>query len=143
MGVTGASGAIPRDDWDRMDEHAERYYEEIRKRTSDVASIAKNTGFAVDDVEKIKQHIFFNKYQLDKDEPQSFDPSYDMAVSWQRLVEGKDILEMDIVMLQHELLEHNIMSEQDAPYRVAHEQANEQYNYQSFCDELDGKAGLR
>ena len=55
----------------------------------------------------------------------------------------EDYDKMDIVMLQHELLEHNLMSEQDAPYRVAHEQANEQYNYQSFCDELDGKAGLR
>ena len=30
--ATGATGAIPRDDLQRMDEHAERYYEEIRKR---------------------------------------------------------------------------------------------------------------
>ena len=143
MDITGASGAIPRDDWDRMDDHAERYYEEIRKRTSDIAAISKNTGFTIEDVESIKKHIFFNKYHLDKDEPQTFDPSYDMAVSWQRLIDGKDILDMDIAMLNHELLEHKIMSEGNTPYRIAHEQANEMYNYQAFCDELDGKAGLR
>jgi hypothetical protein len=43
---TGASGAIPRSDRNRMDQHAELYYEEIRKRVGDVESIAKNTGFS-------------------------------------------------------------------------------------------------
>ena len=42
MDIFGASGAIPRDDLDRMDSHAERYYEEIRKRKSDIKAIAKN-----------------------------------------------------------------------------------------------------
>ena len=143
MNITGASGAIPRSDWNRMDEHAERYYEEIRRRTSDVQAIVQNTGLKVSEVEAAKQHIFFNKYKLDGDEPQTFDPSYDMAVSWQRLIDGKNIREMDIVMLRHELLEHKIMTEQGLSYRAAHKQANEQYNYQAYCDELDRKAGVR
>ena len=141
--ITGAGGAIDRNDSDRMDQHADLYYAEIRKRKSDIAAIAKNTGFSVDDVEKIKQHVFFNKYKLDGDELQNFDPSYDMAVSWQRLIEGRNIQEMDIVLLYHELIEHKIMTEQDAPYHTAHRQANEKYNYQVYCDELDRKAGIR
>ena len=54
MDVTGASGAIPRDDIKRMDAHAELYYEAIRKRNSDVVAIAENTGFSIGDMEKIK-----------------------------------------------------------------------------------------
>ena len=72
-----------------------------------------------------------------------FDSSYDMAVSWQRLIEGKNIQEMDVVLLNHELLEHNLMTEQGMPYHIAHELSNTQYNYQKYCDELDRKAGLR
>lgn len=141
--VTVASGAIPRTDLDRMDEHAKRYYEEIRKRKSDVVAIAQNTGFSVEDIDKIKRHVFFNAYALDGKGARRFDPSYDMAVSWQRLIDGKNIQEMDIVMLHHELLEHKIMTEQDMPYHLAHKQANKQYNYQAYCDELDRKGGLR
>jgi len=141
--TTGASGAIPRSDFKRMDKHAEKYYEEIRKRKSDVAAIAKNTGFCVEDIEKIKKHIFINEYALDGKGISRFDPSYDMAVSWQRLIDGKNIQDMDIVLLCHELLEHKIMAEQNEPYHIAHKQANQQYNYQVYCDELDRKAGLK
>ena len=40
MDISGASGAIPRYDNARMDEHDEMFYEEIRKRESDVESIS-------------------------------------------------------------------------------------------------------
>ena len=46
---------------------------------------------------KIKRHIFVNEYDLGEDGRRRFDPDYDMAVSWQRLIEGKDIQEMDTV----------------------------------------------
>ncbi|MCL2086222.1 MAG: hypothetical protein FWH05_01340 [Oscillospiraceae bacterium] len=72
MNITGASGAIPRDDIKRMDAHAERYYEEIRKRKSDVAAIAENAGFSTEDVEKIKLHIFIDTHDLG-DEREYFD----------------------------------------------------------------------
>jgi len=143
MDITGASGAIPRSDNARMDSHADRYYEEIRKRDTDVAAIAQNTVFSVEDVEIIKRHVFFNEYSLDGKGVKRFDPNYDMAVSWQRLIDGKDIHEMDIVLLHHELLEYKIMTEQGVPYYKAHTQASKQYNYQAYTDELDRKAGLK
>ena len=54
MIITGASGAIPRSDRDRMENHASLYYEEIRKRDSDTEAISKNTGISVDDIQKVR-----------------------------------------------------------------------------------------
>ena len=142
MDITGASGAIPRSDYGRMDEHAERYYEEIRKRNTDVATIAENTGFSVEDVEAVKRHIFFNEYQLDSKRLRRFDPNYDMAVSWQRLIDGKNILEMDMVLLKHELYEYNLMKSQCLTYELAHIQASKLFDYQAYTDALDRKAGV-
>ena len=57
MIITGASGAIPRSDRDRMESHASLYYEEIRKHGGDTETISKNTGISVDDIQKVKEHI--------------------------------------------------------------------------------------
>jgi hypothetical protein len=141
MDITGASGAIPRNDYGRMDEHAARYYEEIRKRTTDVSAIAENTGFSVEDVESIKRHIFFNEYRLDSKRLRRFDPNYDMAVSWQRLADGKNIQEMDLVLLRHELHEFNLMKS-GLSYDEAHILASKKFDYQAYTDALDRKAGL-
>ena len=140
--ITGAGGAIPRGDWARMDEHAERYYEEIRRRSSDISSIAKNTKLSEVDINRVKQHIFFNEYDLGEDKPRRFDPNYDMAISWQRLIEGHGISEMDLTLLRHELLEYKYMSE-GMSYEQAHELANEKYNYEGYIAELDRKAGIK
>lgn len=53
-----------------------------------------------------------------------------MAQSWFRLREGKSIKEHDIILLNHELLEANIMENgTDIPYEYAHHEAEKQYNY--------------
>jgi len=140
--VTGASGAIPRHDWSRMDAHARMFYEQIRKRKTDIASIAKNTGFDVDDIQKIKEHIFFNEYDLGDESPSRFDPIYDIAVSWQRLIGGGDIKEMDIILLHHELMEYRLMNQQGMMYKAAHQIAEQMYNYSKYVKELDEKEGL-
>jgi hypothetical protein len=136
ISVTGASGAIPRNDIKRMDEHAALYYEEIRNRTSDIKSIAKNTGFTTGEIETIKNHIFFNQYDLDGKRLKRFDPDYDMAVSWQRLIDGNEIKEMDIVLLKHELMEYGLM-EQGMSYNEAHRITEKTYNYKKYTDKLD------
>ena len=139
---TGASGAIPRHDWGRMDTHGKMYYEQIRKRRTDVESIAKNTGFTMEDIHKVKEHIFINEYDLGDENPTRFDPLYDIAVSWQRLINGADIKEMDLVLLRHELLEHNLMNEQGMDYATAHRIAEKAHNYSKYVKELDEKEGL-
>ena len=140
--VTGASGAIPRNDIARQEAHARLYYDEIRKRSGDIEAISHNSGFAVDEIKKIKGHMFLNRYDLGESEPSYFDPNYDMAVSWQRLIEGKNIQEMDIIMLRHELMEYELMNNQGMSYRAAHEKTELSYNYSHFVKELDRKEGL-
>jgi hypothetical protein len=125
-----------------MDAHAKLFYEEVRNRKGDAKTIAKNTGFSVEDVETIKRHVFFNEYDLDEEGPRRFDPSYDMAVSWQRLIEGKNILEMDVVMLEHEALEIKYMNE-GMDYERAHELANKRFNYAKYTNKLDKEGGVK
>ena len=125
-----------------MDDHAKLFYEEIRQRTSDVETIAKNTGFSTDEVATVKNHIFLNTYSLGYDEPTRFDPDYDMAVSWQRLITGTDIQEMDLVMLRHELMEHGLMTSGGLSYRDAHARAEQLYNYSAYITALNRKEGL-
>jgi len=136
--ITGASGAIPRDNSNKMTAHANLYYEEIRKRDSDIESIAQNTGFSFEDIKNIKNHIFFNEYDLGDEFPERFAPDFDMAVSWQRLSEGNNIHEMDIVLLNHELIEYKLM-EKGTSYKEAHKIASKSYNYKKYTDELDKK----
>jgi len=141
VGITGSGGAIPRSDFNRMDAHAELYYEEIRKRKSDVAAIAANTGFSIEDVERIKNHIFMDEHDLGAEEPLRFTPDYDMAVSWQRLIEGKNIQEMDLVLLNHELFELNLMA-QGLNYDMAHHLAEAKHNYTKYTRALNIKEGI-
>ena len=143
MNFTGASGAIPRHDIERMDKHAEQYYEQIRRRSSDVEAIARNTGFSEDDIAKIKSHLFLNEYDLGDATPSKFDPLYDIAISWQRLIDGKNIQEMDLVLLRHELMEHELMNVRGMSYIKAHRLTEASHNYSKFVRELDEREGIR
>ena len=104
---TGASGAIPRNDRQRMEKHAEMYY--------DLGGL----------------------------EPERFEADYDIAVSWQRLIDGGNIHEMDFVLLNHELIEHSLMNEDCMPYAQAHREAEKRYNYIQYVKELDLMEGLK
>ena len=126
-------------DFERCEAHARKYYEEVRKRKSDVGIIAKNTGFDIDKIETVKKHIFFNKYDLGEEKATTFYPSYDIAVSWQNLIEGKNIEEKDIILLEHEYHEYKLMHEQGMPYIKAHAITQEKYNYKKAVDEWRNK----
>ncbi|MFP3153117.1 phage head morphogenesis protein [Lachnospiraceae bacterium ZAX-1] len=142
IGITGASGAIPRSDSQRMTAHAELYYEEIRRRKSDIEAIAKNTGYSKNSIALIKNHIFIKKHDLDKEIPSRFDPDYDMAVSWQHLIDGKNIREMDLVLLGHELAECKYMKD-GMNYFEAHKLAEKEFNYSKYVRELNLAEGIR
>jgi len=141
MNIRTISGAISRHDVARMDKHAKQYYEQIRRRKSDVSAIAENTGFSVQDVQAIKNHVFMNYHDLGEIELLRFTPDYDMSVSWQRLIDGHNIQEMDLVMIKHELLEIEIMA-QGAGYHEAHKQADSKYSYSRYVKELDAKEDI-
>lgn len=46
------------------DEQAERMYESIRKRTTDIANISNNLGLSYEVVSMIKQYLFFAQHKL-------------------------------------------------------------------------------
>ncbi|MDU2064419.1 MAG: hypothetical protein E6713_06205 [Sporomusaceae bacterium] len=124
------SGALQRDS-DKALEHAFRYYESVRHMKTDSASISRNTGIKEEFIDKIKEHIFINKHDLGGPEPERFFPDYEMAQSWQRLINGENIKERDITLLNHEWMERFFM-EQGYSQIKAHQEANKLYNYQKM-----------
>lgn len=115
------------------EEHAIRYYEEIRKRTSDIDKIANTTGYTKEEVQKVKNYIFLDKHDLGGREPDLFAPDYMMAESWRRLQEGK-AEPHDLTLLKHEMLEKSLI-EQGYTQKEAHIKASKTYNYNKEAEE--------
>ncbi len=115
--------------------HAKLYYEEMRKRTSDVNRIANNTGFSREDVQKIKDYIFIDEHNLG-DVTKRFDESYMMAESWRRLQEGSQ-QPHDLLMLKHELEEIRLV-ESGLPQDEAHIRATRKYDYDTAATDFHG-----
>ena len=127
------SGALKPDSM-QAQKHADRYYESVRHMKTDVKKIANNTGFTENDISKIKDFIFMQKHDLGGSEPEYFYPSYEMAQSWQRLIEGKNIQKHDITLLQHETMEQKLM-EQGYSQIEAHRITEQKFNYSKECME--------
>lgn len=149
-GATISSGAMhgalnSKNDADgkKRDAHAESYYESMRKRKKSyvVSSISRNTGVDEVSVSKMFDHLFVNKYDLDKGHTH-FDSDYYIAESVRRLQEGKNILPHDIILIKHEALEYDLMHDGGMSYTEAHAIANKSYNYQEalekWLDETEG-----
>ena len=126
---TGASGAIPRESIKERNRHAELYYEEIRKRTSDVAKIANNTAFTEHEIATIKRHIFIDKHRFADGKYERFREEYEIAQTWQRLQEDNGT-ENDLLLLNHELLEFRLMRRYNIVYDKAHSITNRKYNWE-------------
>ena len=115
------------------EKHAERYYGLVRSMSTDVSQIAKNTGYAEPVIQRIKDFIFVDKHDLGDPEPRRFDPSFAMAQSWQRLINGNPESH-DLTMLRHEILEKELMDSGMSQY-AAHIEASKKYNYAKESDE--------
>ena len=133
---TGARSAL---EWIKRDEEAENYYDTIRKRNDDIGKIARNTGFSEKDIRSIKEHVFINSHILDYGRGR-FDANYDMAIAWQRLING-NFEDRDLVLLNHELLESIIEKEYNCTYREAHNMAEEKHAWDKIIDDLFGGDG--
>lgn len=72
------------------------------------------------------------------DEPERFYPNYDMAESWQRLIDGSNIQSHDITLLNHELMEQELMSK-GMNQLDAHRASEKKYNYAKECKEYHAK----
>ena len=119
--------------------HADKYYESVRKMKTDVKRIAENTGFSKEDISQIKNHVFIEEHDLGNDVPERFYPSYAMAQSWQRLIDGNNIQKHDITLLNHEKTESNLMKKGHSQ-EDAHRIAEKKYNYAKESREFYAKA---
>jgi len=115
------------------EEHANRYYDSVRKMTTDVQSIAKNAGFSVEEIASVKDHVFYKEHDLGGDKKERFASDYDMAQSWQRLIDGKQIEVHDLVLLKHELLEIDFMRK-GYSQQEAHDLTNLTFNYKDALE---------
>ena len=117
----------------RERQHTEQYYEAVRKKRTDFLTIAKNTGFSIEQVQAIKNHIFLNRHYLEGNTiSERFHPSYEMAESWRRLSErnGKNIQRHDVLLLYHELYEVRLLlSSPEMSQNMAHKLASMKYPY--------------
>ena len=116
--------------------HAAKYYEEIRKRTSDIDAITKHTEFSKEQITEVKQYLFIEEQVLD-DGKRRFDPSYDIAQTWQRLTEG-NYEPHDILLIKHELFEKQLISNGKSQ-SDAHILATKKYNYTKGVAEYNAK----
>ncbi len=126
------SGALNRDS-KRANEHAEQYYESVRKMTNDVKRIAENTGFSESDISYIKNYLFMDEHDLGDYGVKKFDASYEIGQSWQRLIDGKQIQPHDITLLHHEVMERNLV-EKGYSQDEAHKMTSSKYNYKREAD---------
>lgn len=125
------------DPWEiRRNAHAKRYYEFVRKSKKEnwVARISKNSGMRKESVRKIYEHVFIKEHKL-LEGIKRFMPDYDMAQSFQRLFDGKEIFEHDLIMLKHERLECELMERYGYDFAKAHEITERKYNYSKALKE--------
>lgn len=113
--------------------HAERYYGLVRSMTTDVAKIAKNTGLPESLIQKIKDFVFLEEHDLGGPVPERFAPSFAMAQSWQRLINGNPEPH-DITLLLHEQMERELM-ETGLTQDEAHIETSKIYNYAKESDD--------
>lgn len=133
------SGALDYEgeDYEKAKAHAKRYYDAVRKMTTDVNRIAENTGFSEELIQSIKDFVFNEKHDLG-DTYDYFVPDYKMAQSWQRLIEGKHIQKHDLTLLHHEKMERELMK-QGYSQIEAHEITSKKYNYAKEAKEYYDK----
>lgn len=119
----------------RRDRHAEMYYEAVRnsQKTDIVRVISKNTGMSEAAVSKVYDHVFIDEHEL-YGGIRRFDSDYDMAESFRRLREGRNIREHDLVLLRHEHLEQGLMRKLGLSYEEAHRLAERKYNYREALE---------
>lgn len=110
--------------------HAKLFYETIRNsnRAVLVNKISKSSKMHRKSVEKVIEHVFDNMYNLNKGNTK-FEPDFQMAQSFQRLISGTP-LKRDIIMLKHERLEYELMHRYGyTDYATAHRITEQKYNY--------------
>ncbi|NHR08791.1 LysM peptidoglycan-binding domain-containing protein [Chromobacterium haemolyticum] len=121
---TGGGGSV---------DQADELYDMIRKSDSDVKVISTNTGIKAGNIQKVKDHVFYNEHLLDKYVDYGipavrtrFDSDLSQALSWQRLESGA-FTKLDIIWLKHETAERWYELRHGSGYTDAHNAAERKW----------------
>jgi len=129
--------------WEKLS--AEEKYESIRNSKTDVDAIAKNTGYKSKNIQKCKNHLFYDIHRLDRYESlgepaeiKRFDANENQARAWKRLEEGTHTKE-DLTWLKHEKAEQWYEQKHDAGYSESHEKAESHWSGTPWTNTEDKK----
>lgn len=124
---------------------AKEKYESIRKSKTDVDAIARNTGYKSKNIQKCKNHLFYDIYRLDRYESlgepveiKRFDANENQARAWERLENGIHIKE-DLTWLKHEKAEQWYEQKNDVAYSESHEKAESHWSGTPWTNTEDEK----
>lgn len=125
-------------DFIKAEKHAYLTYDKIknsnqelekRKIYSNIGKFKEMKDFTKEDVDIAFNHVF-NDIHILKDGESLFHPEVNMAESWERLINGRDIQSHDLILLKHERLEHDYMYVRgNMDYDTAHAKTDKTYNY--------------
>jgi len=87
-----------------IDKISAEKYDAIRKCTTDVKIITKNTGMSEFKIKRVKQHAFYDDTHILDRGHGLFDPDLDIAKAWNHLVKN-NFTPNDIKLLEHEYFE--------------------------------------
>jgi YD repeat-containing protein len=117
---------------------ADAAYDAIRASTTDVGSIASNTGYKSSNIQKVKDHLFMNEQLLDRYESLGvpatrarFDSDIGIAEAWGRLESGTHG-PADLQLLRHETAEAWYMRNVSPGYNAAHNAAQRRFPAPGF-----------
>lgn len=120
--------SLPPDRWDHLNKYERKYaqniimaYDKIMQVTEDVCKIASRYRLSVEEVQRAKDYAFGSGVALNQ-----FLPDEDMAAAWTRMASGQEI-DIDEVLLRHEVFESNLVVNQGMNTENAHNLAQARY----------------
>jgi hypothetical protein len=105
---------------------ADRAYGEIRLSTTDIQSIAQNTGLKEFQVMRVKNHLFLDDTHQLSTRVGQFDADLDIANAWRRMEVGTHTFD-DIKLFKHEYFESKFEKIFQTSYENAHNAAQKRY----------------
>ncbi|MCL6508795.1 MAG: hypothetical protein K6T59_17430, partial [Bryobacteraceae bacterium] len=108
------------------DSEAAAAYQAIRESTTDVAAIARYTGYKLGRIQRIKDYLFNN--------PEWTGADAEIAAAWHRLRTGRGT-DVDRLLLKHETAEMFLRRRYGLDYCEAHRRANQHWNWERALEE--------
>jgi hypothetical protein len=126
--LTYSTGAreISADEYLKRERWAIDQYASFRTSTSDVTQITSNLGVPEFQVQRVKDHLFFNEHTFRSGEVMRFDPDADIAESWIRLQQGTQTAD-DLKLFKHEYFESRFEAIFRTDYGTAHDKTKIRY----------------